>query len=85
MWGDDRKSFFGSSVMPQYYRTAAMQEGGLFKCFNCDKTLAIKLKGNCFVQFFCPRCHAFITVKMREPVNWSKEIVEPEIKAEGTA
>jgi phage FluMu protein Com len=58
--------------MSVYFRTPEMQTGGPFKCFNCGKKLAVKLKGNCHVQFSCPRCKAFISVHMKEPVNWSK-------------
>lgn len=68
--------------MSHYFRTPEMQSGGPFRCYNCNKKLAIKMQGNDYViQLRCPRCKAFITVKMNEPINHtpiapSKEPVE---------
>ena len=67
--------------MVNYFRTPEMQEGGPFHCFNCKKKLAVKLKGNMLVQFYCPRCHAFITIKLNEPVPWAGKVEEPVSRA----
>ena len=53
-----------------YFRTPEMQTGKGFKCQNCNKSLAVKVVGPCEIHFHCPRCKAYITVKMREPVPW---------------
>lgn len=59
--------------MGNYFRTPEMEKGGPFRCPNCNKVLAVKLKGDCLIQFKCPRCKAFISVKMNEPVNWARK------------
>lgn len=64
--------------MTQYFRTPEMQNGGPFNCQNCGKKLAVKIKGPCHIQFKCPRCHAFISIKMSEPVNWGGQASQPE-------
>ena len=56
--------------MTNYFRTPEMQNGGAFRCYNCNKKLAVKLKGDFHAQFKCPRCQAFISVHMKEKVNW---------------
>ena len=54
-----------------YFRTPQMMEGKGFRCYNCGKLLAVKLDGSEYeVEFKCPRCKAFIRVKMREKVPW---------------
>jgi phage FluMu protein Com len=55
-----------------YFRSPEMQNGGPFLCYNCSKKLAVKIKGPCHIQFKCPRCHAFISIKMSEPVAWGQ-------------
>ena len=66
--------------MSNYFRTPEMQKGGPFRCPNCNKVLAVKLKGKCLVQFKCPRCKSFISVKMNEPVNWDNSNVDKSVK-----
>lgn len=68
--------------MPAYFRTPEMEGGGPFHCFNCGKKLAIKIKGNCYIQFHCPRCKAFISIKMKEPINPSKWGTEGEVESQ---
>ena len=67
--------------MAIYFRTPEMGNGGPFHCFNCGKKLAVKVKGNCHIQFLCPRCKTFIDIKMKESINWNKEA--DEISLEG--
>ena len=64
--------------MAVYFRTAEMEHGGPFHCFNCGKKLATRVRGSCHIQFLCPRCKAFISIKLKEPINWSKEKDEEE-------
>ena len=59
--------------MSQYFRTSAMQTGGPFTCFNCNKLLAAKLKGHMSIEFKCPRCHARINIEMNEPIDWEND------------
>jgi len=67
--------------MVQYFRTPAMQSGtGPFLCHNCGKKLAVKLKGQYEVHFACPRCHAYITCRVKEPLPWAKKESEPDSK-----
>ncbi|MCL6542087.1 MAG: hypothetical protein K6T87_16140 [Roseiflexus sp.] len=53
-----------------YFRTPEMQTGKGFRCFNCGKLLAVKLRGNFEVSFRCPRCKAYIFIKMGEKIPW---------------
>lgn len=72
--------------MPVYFRTPEMEGGGPFYCFNCKRMLAIKIKGNCHIQFHCPRCKAFISIALREPINlskWKGTAETGEVKKEG--
>lgn len=69
--------------MVNYFRTPEMQQGHGWRCPNCNKMLAVKIKGNCLVQMICGRCHSFISIKLNEPVNWGKK-EEQEIKVGGT-
>lgn len=57
--------------MSNYFRSPEMQNGGPFFCLNCKKKLAVKIRGNCHIEFLCPRCKSFISIKMKEPINWS--------------
>lgn len=64
--------------MGNYFRTPEMMSGKGFRCFNCGKMLAVKLKGQCVVAFNCPRCKAYIFIKMREAVPWAPRKEEEE-------
>lgn len=59
--------------MADYFRTPEMQHGGPFKCQNCGKKLATKIKGPSDITFKCPRCRAFIHIVMGEPVPWANK------------
>ena len=59
--------------MGTYFRTPEMQSGQSFKCQNCGKLLAVKVKSPCDLTFHCSRCKAFIHYKLREPVPWVKK------------
>ena len=61
-----------------YFRSPEMMSGRGFRCFNCGKLLAVKLKGQCAVAFSCPRCKAYIFVKMKEPLPWAPRKEEEE-------
>lgn len=57
--------------MSHYFRTPEMQNGGPFRCFNCNRQLAIMITGDdYYVKLKCPRCKAIISMKMKEPVSW---------------
>lgn len=55
-----------------YFRSPEMQTGSGFRCQNCGKLLAVKVKSPCDISLKCPRCKAFISYKLREPVPWVK-------------
>lgn len=48
-----------------------MMSGKGFRCPNCNKSLAVKLVSPSEVAFHCPRCKAYIYIRMREPVPWA--------------
>lgn len=55
--------------MSVYYRTPKMVEGTPFKCFNCNKTLAIRVQGSAYeLDMVCPRCKTEIKIKCHEIV-----------------
>lgn len=56
-----------------YFRTPQMQSGKGFRCFNCGKLLAVKLRGQYSVSFRCPRCKAYIFVKTSEAIPWAEQ------------
>jgi phage FluMu protein Com len=47
-----------------------MQSGRGFRCFNCGKLLAVKLRGKFSVAFRCPRCKSYLFLKTGEPIPW---------------
>ncbi len=57
--------------MGNYFRSPEMMSGKGFRCQNCGKLLAVKLKGPCVVAFNCPRFKAYIFIKMKEAVPWA--------------
>ncbi len=53
----------------EYFRAVQMRDGGVFKCFNCNKILARKISGSVYeMEFECPRCHTEIKIRCREPI-----------------
>jgi phage FluMu protein Com len=66
--------------MTNYFRTPQMQSGKGFRCFNCGKLLAVKLRGEYEVSFRCPRCKAYLFVKMGEKIPWAE--TKQEVKDE---
>lgn len=56
--------------MVSYFRTPEMQSGKGFRCHNCGKLLMVRVKGNCVVQLQCHRCKAFISIHLKEQVEW---------------
>jgi phage FluMu protein Com len=69
-------------MVANYFRTPEMQTGKGFRCFNCGKLLAVKLRGDLEVSFRCPRCKAYIFVKMGEKIPWANEKPKEEKKEE---
>ncbi len=58
--------------MTQYFRRPEMVEGKGFRCYNCGKLLAVKMTGDRYsIHFKCPRCHAYVIVRMGEPPPWA--------------
>ena len=56
-----------------YFRTKAMQNGGPFRCHNCNKKLISKVHGKLKLTLTCPRCKTFIMLIMNEEVPFLKE------------
>ena len=53
----------------RYFRTSEMSDGGPFKCYNCNKTLLIKVSGDRYrIDMKCPRCKAFVHIHMKEQI-----------------
>jgi len=72
--------------MSSYFRRPEMVNGRGFRCYNCGKTLTLKLDGNDYeIRFKCPRCKAKITVIMNEPVTWKKTKKEEDTVASATS
>ncbi len=63
--------------MADYMRRPEMMEGGPFHCYNCGRKLAVKVRGSALeLQFICPRCHAYIFIKMNEPAPFAERHIE---------
>lgn len=71
--------------MTNYFRTPNMQLGKGFRCYNCGKLLAVKLRGQYEVSFRCPRCKAYIFVKMGEKLPWAEETKETVVEKKEVA
>ncbi len=54
-----------------YFRTPQMQTGKGFRCPNCNKSLAVKVKAPTEIAFHCSRCKSYIYLKMQEPAPWT--------------
>jgi len=57
--------------MGHYFRTPEMMTGQGFRCPNCWKLLALKIKAPSDIAFKCPRCKAYVRCIMKEPVPWA--------------
>jgi len=69
----------GENSVGVYFRNSAMMAGGPFRCYNCNRLLMVKLTGDQYkVELKCPRCKAYIIIKMRESVPWAKKEEKPE-------
>lgn len=67
----------------KYFSTAAIQNGGPFRCFVCDSILALQITGSDFkLKLFCKRCKTFVFIKVRLPLKFVQDIREQE-KAAG--
>ena len=59
-----------------YYRTPQMATGNGFRCHNCNQELAKKLTGSVYeITLECRRCHAVITVRVKEPIPFAQSSV----------
>jgi len=53
-----------------YFRNPNIFVGGPFRCYNCNKLLLTKLSGDQYkIELKCPRCKAYIIIKMNEPAS----------------
>lgn len=50
-------------------RTPEMAGKKPFRCFNCNKLLAVNVHGECNIDFVCGRCKAFVKLIMKEPAE----------------
>ena len=54
--------------MADYYETPQMEGEKPFKCYVCNKMLAVDIQGEYTIKLQCPRCKTRITLETKAPL-----------------